>query len=235
MSSPKGEINAAEPVSEVAGTSLGAMATGATSKGIANKVQAWSVSLNVCSIAHHGDPDLRSQQVQENPEKLGICARKKRGFKAHSHAPNALPRHLISLSQIYERGLSILSWLFPITPKIAFWKSVSVWRQRHKDPTTSTPHRHPRDNSQSALAWTSLPHTATPHPEVQPTQHKAVLPRVKQLVFLLRKILFPTLTVRTKIAKTVVSIPKIEIPIIILLRFWKSEHEESSPSIYTCD
>lgn len=117
MSSPMGEINAAEPVSEVAGTSLGAMATGATSKGIANKVQAWSVSLNVCSIAHHGDPDLRSQQVQENPEKLGICARKKRGFKAHSHAPNALPRHLISLSQIYEGGYQSCLGYSPSLPK----------------------------------------------------------------------------------------------------------------------
>jgi hypothetical protein len=34
--------------------------------------------------------------------------------------------------------------------------------------------------------------------------------------------MFPALTVRTKIAKTVASTPKIKVPVIILLRFWKS-------------
>lgn len=38
----------------------------------------------------------------------------------------------------------------------------------------------------------------------------------------LPRTLFPTLTTGMKTAKTVVSIPKTEVPIIILLRFWKS-------------
>lgn len=154
-------------------------------------------------------------------------------FKARIHSPN-VPVAIGFSKPHLQNGLTTMFWLCLIIPKIVSWEE-ECQPTEEKDRMILGLHPLALHSGRANLNVILSRYCSSSRIAAHATQGS---PRVNYLSTssaFYWEVLFPTLTVRTKIAKTVASIPKIEVPIIILLRFWKSEHCESSPSIYTCD